>query len=248
MNQLSRTCVLVAAARAFGSREPDPAVRNPDYLAGQLLRPEDIDLIEGHPLRDAYAGDYEAGVDNFGVLGIVWMMLIRTRFIDAALQKAVADGVTQVAILGAGLDTRAYRFGDLLQGCKVVEADAAPTQQYKLARLKEVASLPDSVSYAEINLIHDDLTQVLERAGLNRHEKTFFILEGVSMYLTEEEVAHVLKQIASFGAPGSRLALDYKSRNDEMSRSVPHGADLMATWGEPWKDGIPSEPGRRVFP
>src|SRR5215470_15142669 len=106
----SRTSLMVAAGRALGSREPEAAVRNPDYLADRLLGPDELALIEGHPLSAALGKPYEEVRDDYAAMGTAIMMLMRTKFIDEKLVNAVEQGAEQVVILGAGFDTRAYRF------------------------------------------------------------------------------------------------------------------------------------------
>src|SRR5579872_4147356 len=109
----SRTSIVVAAARAFGAREPDERVRNPDSLAERLLGPEELDLIREHPIASALGEDYQQARRNPVVAGLSNFMLVRTRFIDDHLQAAIQNGATQLVILGAGFDTRPYRFRDL---------------------------------------------------------------------------------------------------------------------------------------
>jgi len=96
----SRTSIMVAAERAFGSHDPDPSVRNPDWLAERLLGPDEMDLIEAHPLRAALAQDYREASRDFEVVGISMMMIIRTRFIDAYLESAVRNGAAPTRFLG----------------------------------------------------------------------------------------------------------------------------------------------------
>src|SRR5580692_3009238 len=108
--RLSRTSIMVAVGRAFGSHDPDPGVRNPDWLAERLLGPDELALIDEHPLRAALAQDYREAGRDMQVLGLTLMMIIRTRFIDERLLHAVSKGASQVVILGAGFDSRAYRF------------------------------------------------------------------------------------------------------------------------------------------
>src|SRR5580692_3774956 len=99
--RLSRTSIMVAVGRAFGSHDPDPSVRNPDWLAERLLGPDELGLIQEHPLASALSQDNrEAGRDPL-VSGTALLMIIRTRFIDERLLHAVRDGATQVVILGA---------------------------------------------------------------------------------------------------------------------------------------------------
>src|SRR6188474_3057889 len=111
----SRTSILTAAARALGSREPDPSVRNPDWLADRLIGPAELKLIEEHPIGTALDRDIRDAMNDLDVFGFVWLMLVRTRFIDEMFDRAVRSGAKQVVILGAGFDTRAHRFSELLR-------------------------------------------------------------------------------------------------------------------------------------
>src|SRR2546422_5389285 len=78
--QPSRTSIVVAALRAFGAREPDPSVRNPDLLAERLISPAELQLITAHPISRAMREDYYEGRKNSEVAGMSNLMLIRTRF------------------------------------------------------------------------------------------------------------------------------------------------------------------------
>src|SRR5204862_3854394 len=111
----SRTSILTAAARAFGSREPDASVRNPDWAADKLIGPSELALITEHPLSTALDRDFHDAIHDPDIFGFAWLMLVRTRFIDELMERAVRNGATQLVILGAGFDTRAHRFAELLK-------------------------------------------------------------------------------------------------------------------------------------
>jgi methyltransferase (TIGR00027 family) len=169
----SRTSLLVAAVRAFGSREPDENVRNPDSVA-DLIGPSELALISDHPVSAGLTKDYIEASQNPAIVLFAGLMLRRTRFMDEALERAVKNGATQVVILGAGFDTRAYRFGELLKYSRVIEVDAAPTQEYKKRRVKEILrDLPTNLTYWAVDFAADDLIDGLRRAGFRRDEKTF---------------------------------------------------------------------------
>jgi O-methyltransferase involved in polyketide biosynthesis len=91
-DQPSRTSLLVAPGRAFGAREPDQNVRNPDWLAERLLGPEELQSIASHPIAAAFSQNYESPRQNLTVAGLSNLMLVRTRFIDERLEKALGRG------------------------------------------------------------------------------------------------------------------------------------------------------------
>jgi methyltransferase (TIGR00027 family) len=248
--QPSRTSIVVAALRAFGAREPDPAVRNPDALAERIISPAQLQLITEHPIARALLDDYLEGRRNPEVAGMSNMMLIRTRFIDDHLLHALQNGVTQVVILGAGFDTRPYRFADLLKDKKVFEIDYQSTQEIKRRRLGEAAiPVPPNVRFVEVDFKRDMLRHVMSNAGYEPSERTFFIWEGVSMYLSESAVRHSLRTISSYSAPGTTLVMDFAERAMiDLFAKLPELSQHKYTtyWGEPWIFGLP-DMGERDF-
>src|SRR5207249_10871848 len=126
------------------------------------------------------------------------------------LQTAIRDGAVQVVILGAGFDARPYRLDELLKHTHVFEIDHPETQRLKIRRVREVIGEPPAnVVYAPIDFRTDSLGDVLTRAGYRPDRTTFFIWEGVTMYLPEESVRTTLRSIVSNAVPGSRIVFDY---------------------------------------
>jgi methyltransferase (TIGR00027 family) len=254
---ISRTSIYVAAGRAVGAREPDPVARNPDYLAEKLLGdPSKIDV--DHPAVRALSLSYDEAMKDIEVVSTVRMMTIRTRFIDEALARAIAGGVTQVIILGAGFDSHAYRCQELLAHTRVFEVDRPATQELKKQRVHEVVgTAPANLTYVSIDFQHEDLPTVLARHGYDLAQRTFFILEGVTMYLPEE-AARATFQFVGAHAPGSGIVFDfvYRAMIDMLARIdmanipdvqkpfVQRFLDLIKD--EPWVFGLPVR-GEREF-
>jgi methyltransferase (TIGR00027 family) len=250
-DQPSRTSIVVAALRAFGAREPDLSVRNPDSLAGRIISRSELELITEHPVSRVLEGDYREGRRNGEVAGMSNLMLIRTKFVDEHLHDALESGATQVVILGAGFDTRAYRFAGELKEKKVFEVDYRSTQELKKRRLDAAAiPIPPHVRFVEIDFKRDTLRDVLAAAGYQPAEKTFFIWEGVSMYLSEQTVRETLRTIAAYSAPGSSLVMDFAGQAMiDMLRKFPQIPQHNYTthWGEPWIFGVPDTREREFF-
>jgi methyltransferase (TIGR00027 family) len=246
----SRTSILVAAARAFGSRDPDESLRNSDLLADKFIGPAELALISEHPLSKMREREYADASQDPAIVFLVWFILARTRFIDEKLRRAVENGAKQVVILGAGFDTRAYRLGELLQSCRVIEVDTQRTQEYKKQRVHDaMVDVPANLTYASCDFAGDSLREVLRTAGYKADTKTFYIWEGVSMYLPEESVRRMLRMIATESVTGSSLVLDYANRiGIEIGAKFPQGVAAMATaWGEPWLFGVPGGTDGCVF-
>jgi methyltransferase (TIGR00027 family) len=247
---ISRTSIYVAAGRAIGAREPDPAARNPDYLAEKLLGdPSRLDV--DHPAVRALSLGYDEAMKDVEVVNIVRAMTVRTRFIDEALERAIAGGATQVVILGAGFDSHAYRCQELLADARVFEVDRPAMQALKKQRVSEVlGASPVNLTYVASDFQHEDLAGVLTRHGYDPAQQTFFILEGVTMYLPEEAVRGTLQFVAAH-PPGSGIVFDfvYRAMIDMIARidmaTVPEVAKpfverfLKLTRDEPWIFGLP---------
>jgi methyltransferase (TIGR00027 family) len=254
---ISKTSLYVAAGRAVGAREPDESARNPDYLAEKLLGdPSAIDL--DHPAVRALSLSYDEAMQNVEVVSTVRMMIIRTRFIDDALARAIADGATQVVVLGAGFDSHAYRCGPLLAGARIFEVDRPATQALKKQRVNEIlGGPPANLTYVAVDFQHEDLATVLTRQGYDATQRTFFIWEGVTMYLVEAAVRETLRFVGSH-PPGSGIVFDfvYRALIDMLAAidiaNIPTAQrpyvqrflDLIKD--EPWVFGMPVD-GEREF-
>ncbi|HVN08878.1 MAG TPA: SAM-dependent methyltransferase [Patescibacteria group bacterium] len=133
---------------------------------------------------------------------------VRTRLAEDALAAAVDRGVSQLVVLGAGLDTFAYRnpFGSRL---RVFEVDHPATQAWKRERLQEAAiPIPASLTFAPVDFERQTLAEGLAAAGFNATKQTFFTWLGVVPYLTEDAVWSTLVFLA--GLPGgAHVVFDY---------------------------------------
>ena len=136
------------------------------------------------------------------------MIALRTAAIDRAVREAVTLGATQLVILGAGYDGRAWRMPELT-GVKVFEVDHPATQTDKRARVAKLPAPKGIVSFVSIDFERDSLAAVLDRAGHNPSAPTCWIWEGVVMYLTRDAMRATLGDVAGRSAPGSTLIVNY---------------------------------------
>ena len=133
---------------------------------------------------------------------------LRTAAIDTAVRDAIAAGATQLVILGAGYDGRAWRMREL-DGVKIFEVDHPATQSDKRRHLAELPPANGIVSFVPIDFKHESLDTVLDRAGHDRSSPTCWIWEGVVMYLTRDVMRATLADIARRSAPRSTLIVNY---------------------------------------
>jgi methyltransferase (TIGR00027 family) len=162
---------------------------------------------------------------------------IRTRFAEDAMAVAIGRGVRQVVVLGAGLDTYAYR-NVHPGGLRLFEVDHPATQAWKRERLRNAAiQEPNSLTFAPIDFEFQTLAQGLASVGFDTTRRTFFTWLGVVPYLTEEAVWSTLGFIASL-PNGAHVVFDYSDPPDTLSSDLRAMHDLRAqrvkTIGEPW--------------
>jgi len=134
-------------------------------------------------------------------------VMCRKRYIDDRLARDMIEMEAAVN-LGAGFDTRAYRLPEL-KDVPVWEVDQTDNIEAKQERLeKGFGVLPDHVTLVPMNFDQEELIQVLEENGYSTDKKTFFIMEAVTQYLTEEGITSAFDFLAT-ASPGSRLVFTY---------------------------------------
>jgi methyltransferase (TIGR00027 family) len=143
---------------------------------------------------------------------------VRARFTEDMLMRALGDGIGQYVMLGAGLDSFAYRRPELTDQLHVYEVDHPLSQQWKRARLDELGlQRPPGLSFVPVDFERDALAQALAAAGADITAPAFFSWIGVTMYLTADAVRSMLRTVASF-APGSRIVLSYDLSREAVSK------------------------------
>lgn len=154
--------------------------------------------------------------------GLVAFVLCRHRYIDECLLRALAGTVEQVVILGAGYDMRAYRFTRELKNRPVFEVDHPATSRRKariLAAHKRDLPVAD-VRVVEVDFRKDSLRERLRASGFRRGVRTFFVWEGVAMYLSRDAVKKTLGELREISAAGSEIAMDLWH--------LPEGSELIS--------------------
>jgi len=155
-------------------------------------------------------------------------VVLRSRYAEDRLSDAVQRGIRQYVILGAGLDTFAYRHRYPAAALRTFEVDHPATQAWKRVRLRQAGiPIPDSMTFVPVDFETGTLADGLRRAGLEPHELTFFSWLGVTAYLTRESVMQTLEFVASSAPIGSEIVFSYVVSFSSL-------ADRVAQLGEPW--------------
>jgi methyltransferase (TIGR00027 family) len=160
-------------------------------------------------LRDAHL--YTAGNR------LRWFIAMRARVAEDALAAAAsARGITQLVVLGAGLDTYAYR-GALAQNVHIFEVDHPATQAWKRELLAKAGiEPPKTLTFVPVDFERETLTGALAAAGLDPAQRTFFTWLGVLVYLTKEAILSTLRYVASLPG-GADIVFDYSNPTGSLS-------------------------------
>jgi methyltransferase (TIGR00027 family) len=233
------TAEFSAGLRAIAAMDPDEKIRNPDYIARQFLTPA---FWFWSPLSEDFEKSKE--LINFYRMGGYYTSNACTKHIDAILKASSGRGLKQVVNIGAGLDSRPYRFQEQMPAIRFFEVDMPAT----VARKKELVGaafgqLPENVAYVPVDYRSREIGRALRQAGYDEKGKTLFVWEGVTPYIDAASVDRTLQFIADHATPGSELVFDYIP--DDVTRGdyqkypgARFQAVRMTGLGHPWKFGI----------
>lgn len=173
-------------------------------------------------------------------LGLPEGVALRTLRLDDLVKKAVDEGATQLLLLGAGLDVRAYRLAEL-RGVTVFEVDHPDTQRVKKRRLGDRAPLAKEVRYVSVDFERQDLREELEGAGFSPTEKAVVVWEGVTMYLQPEARRATLGVLGKVLAAGSLVGITYARPSITDTPFKRLQAAPLALVGEPLRGLVDTE-------
>jgi methyltransferase (TIGR00027 family) len=198
----SETAMNVCFCRALAFADEREGITGSDSMAHIFLNEGSKKILADANARKK-AREYMSATRMYGYF------TARTAYVDSVFTQACRDGIQQIVFLGAGYDTRAYRYSDLLGEIRVFELDIRSTQRKKIADLENAGiPIPAGVSFVEINFKTDRLGDVLMRAGYDAAKRTLFIWEGVMYYLTESAVSETLKFIRQNSPADSCVCFD----------------------------------------
>ena len=245
-NKASITALMSAFARAYHSQNSNEILFD-DYMARALMTDEEYSMMRQYIISgiDFFAPDKK---DSFGYDEemLRWIVetqlaptpLARAKFCDDSLKTAVMTGTEQYVILGAGLDTFAWRESELMQKLSVFEVDHPLTQKDKKQRLERAKlDMRENLHFVPVDFTKDNLRDRLAENGFDENKKTFFSWLGVSYYLSQDEIGGFLENLSSFAADGSTLLFDYADENLFTSdvRRVQNMLAMAQAGGEPMK-------------
>ena len=227
-DRASWTSLGAAANRAIHLIADDPPALLRDELALRFIGKEAEDALRTNAA--AFRTREHATLRTLAV--------IRQRYAEDRLRDAVARGVRQYVMLGAGLDSFAFRERELADRLTVFEVDHPATQESKRERLSKLdVALPPSLVFAPVDFETESLARGLERVGFHRDAAAFFSWLGVTLYLTDPAIESTLEFVASCAA-GSEIVFEYAlplhALNDEDRALLQSSIERCAARGEPF--------------
>jgi methyltransferase (TIGR00027 family) len=223
----SRTAFGVARRRAVHQLLDDPKIFD-DPVALAIIGPDAAATLTSDPSNDH---PLSRGLRAF--------VVARSRFAEDELARAVASGVRQYVVLGAGFDTFAYRNPHAAAGLRVFEVDHPATQQWKREQLRASGiAIPAEMVFVPVDFEQQSLAGQLQAAGFDTGQPAFFSWLGVVPYLTEDAFLATMTYIAAMPAP-SGVVFDYGVARSALGFRERLALDALASRvaraGEPFR-------------
>jgi methyltransferase (TIGR00027 family) len=228
----SRTAGIMCALRAASYVDKRECYAGPDDIAYVLI-PLVLKLLIKSGWGSRLFRRY------FVPKGIYAYIIARTRYFDAVFMEALERGFDQIVIFGAGFDSRALRFNRLNRGTQIFELDAPITQNDKLKAYHEKKLVvPDDLVFVPINFSKERVAEKIAQAGFVAGRKSLFFLEGVTMYLSQDDVDNTFRFIEDVSEMGSLIVFDYiyagVLRKENRYYGEKNFVKTMAKVGEEW--------------
>ncbi|WP_094603992.1 hypothetical protein SPSIL_044190 [Sporomusa silvacetica DSM 10669] len=253
--QISRTALFTAYFRAYHALHDTPKIFE-DFLASNLLTKEESTtmgqkLADGlkvfDPARAALCPDPATALAEVihSHTGAP-LILSRARYTEDTLENAVRQGVRQYVILGAGMDTFAFRRKEILDKLQIFEIDHPAMQAFKRRRLNELSwEQPDQLHFIPVDFTQDSLATALTSSPYyDPQAVSFFSWLGVTYYLPSDSVFNTLRALADIAPVGSTIIFDYYHTDvfipEKTSKSLQLGMEYLRQIGEPIITGFDS--------
>jgi methyltransferase (TIGR00027 family) len=244
----SGTAYLIAGSLAASGRDPRLRALLPAGAAELSERIIAEALPNGRLLLWALRRGWGRGVlrmaERLILPGVQAHYIVRKRYIEDAVRAAIDEGCRQVVNIGAGFDTLCWRLHTEAPEVSFLEVDHPATQRAKRQALERDGAPPPNLALQPADLTAADLGAVLRSCPLfDSQRPTLFIIEGLLMYLTAEEVEGLFRAIHALNLPATRVVFTFMEPQADGLVNFPQASPLVTWWlrqrGEPFKWGVP---------
>ena len=248
-NKSSITALMSSFGRAFHAINEEHPIFC-DTLAKELMSTEEYSAVRNHilsgvnffePQTDWNRLTEKERLRRIVNVHIAPSPLCRAAYTERSLQTAVACGTSQYVILGAGMDTFAFRKNKATENLKIFEVDHPLTQEDKKVRIGRAGwDIPGNLTFVPADFTKDDLAERLLSHGFEIGKKSFFSWLGVTYYLSSDELSKTLGEISRLCTDGSTLCFDYPDENffTATEKRVQNTVMMAKAGGEPMKSAF----------
>jgi methyltransferase (TIGR00027 family) len=199
----SDTARAVANMRFLATLDQREEIRGPDYLA-EIFVPEEWKTNFSDPAKREWF------LTKFLPPGMYLTHIARTAWFDSQFEEALKAHIPQIVFLGAGYDSRPYRFANFIKNTSIYEVDAPPTQEHKRSLLEQrEINIPGGLVFVPTNFNNNSLKDALFSVGFDKKQKTLYVWEGVTYYLPAQTIDDMFNFIRENSPPGSIVCFDY---------------------------------------
>lgn len=250
--QVKRSALLSAYLRGHHALHDTPKIFD-DFLAHQFPTKEELAASEQalvttlqiiDPERAASIPDRDSALAyTVQAYFPTSLFLSRARYTEDALEEAIQKGIKQYIILGAGMDTFAFRRPDLLKHIEVFEIDHPATQSFKQQRLAELGwEIPAQLHFIPLDFAKENLETALKNTSYDPQARSFFSWLGVIHYLPRDAVFTTLYSISNMCPAGSIITFDYWDIDafnpEKAAKRVKFMQEMVRHAGEPMLTGL----------
>jgi methyltransferase (TIGR00027 family) len=247
-----RTAPLLTYFRAYHAAHDAPKIFD-DFLAYSLLTEQEREFFDRQfatavriidPEHAASCPDKETALAWFmRAIAPLSLAISRARYAEELLIKAVREGVRQYVILGAGMDTFAFRCPELVKHLRVYELDHPSAQACKRGRIDEAGlEKPEQLHFVPVDFTRENPAAALARSPFDPGQPSFFSCLGVTYYLGRRAVLGAFRGIGCIALPGSRIVFDYLDNDafvpERTAMRVQVGKEYMRNSGKPMITGF----------
>jgi len=257
-NKSSMTALIASFSRAYHAEFDEPKIFN-DPIARQLMTDEEYQQIMGYMIGgiDFFAPEKKAELTDPKDI-LKWVVqtqlaptpLARARYCEDMVMNAIKIGAGQYVMLGAGMDTFAYRHPELISKITIFEVDHPDTQAFKRHKVEQAGwDVPGNLRYVPVDFTTDNLAEMLLNSGFDAKKITFFSWLGVTFYLTKDTFSGMIGTINDISPDGSGLLFDYPDEQFLTSdvKRVQNQIAMAKAAGEPMKPGYSYEELERLL-
>jgi len=248
-NKASITALMSSFGRAFHAENEEHPVFD-DYLAKKLMTDEEYITIQNYILDGAHFFEPEINLQEqesgeilrkIVNIHIASTPLCRAAYTEQALKTSIITGTKQYVILGAGMDTFAFRKANFLLKHKVFEVDHPLTQIDKKERIARIGwKIPNNLIFVPLDFTKDNVAERLIASGFDPKAKSFFSWLGVTYYLSVESIDKMLSALSELCTEGSTIVFDYPDEQffDATEKRVQNTIMMAKAGGEPMKSAF----------